>query len=252
MLPKIGIIPSYGLFITLGVIAAFLFTRFSYVKLSRPLAESRFTEIAFGISALVGWGSSCLVQSLYSYIENPSNGFRITGFTFLGGLLGGAIAFVLCFLIVKKKLGEEFFFSLEVVPCSLALAHAFGRIGCFMAGCCYGKATDSWLGVVFPELGYKVYPTQLFESVFLFILFGILSALLFTRHGKFNFVVYSLSYGVFRFLIEFLRGDDRGSFIPGITPSQFWSLVLIVCGFVSIFIIKRKSLVRQTVAADVK
>ena len=82
-----------------------------------------------------------------------------------------------------------------------------------------------------PAVGAKVIPTQLIEAAFLFALFGLL--LWFTLSDKvkgFNLVSYALSYSVFRFVIEFFRDDYRGSFIPGLSPSQFQSIILLAVG----------------------
>ena len=107
-----------------------------------------------------------------------------------------------------------------------------------------GKPTDSWMGVTFPGMSEKVYPTNLMEAIFLFILAGELIFLALKIDFEYNFVDYLISYGIFRFLIEYLRGDHRGSFVPGISPSQFWSLGLIAIGIgmgIYIYITNKKA-----------
>ena len=79
---------------------------------------------------------------------------------------------------------------------------------------------------------------MLYEAIFLFVLFGICSYLLLKKNFKYNMSVYLIAYGVFRFLIEFLRDDHRGKLIGFITPSQFWSLLMIGLGVGLIFIMK--------------
>jgi phosphatidylglycerol:prolipoprotein diacylglycerol transferase len=132
----------------------------------------------------------------------------------------------------------------------VVLAHAFGRIGCFFAGCCYGIPTDSYLGVIFPH-GHAheafpnqlIYPTQLFESAFLFLLFFLLTNI--KAFKKQETVVYLIGYGVWRIFIEFFRGDNRGSIFAFIyteynafpSPSQYLSLVMIIIG---IFLLTRQ------------
>ena len=118
---------------------------------------------------------------------------------------------------------------LIIAPACITLAHGLGRIGCFFAGCCYGVETDSIFGVKFPHLDHNVYPTQLYEAMFLIILTAILSLLAFKYKNKYTMPIYLASYGVFRFLIEFLRGDDRGAFLFGIiSPSQVFSIICLV------------------------
>ena len=74
-------------------------------------------------------------------------------------------------------------------------------------------------------------PTQLYEAIFLFILFAVTSVL-FYKEIDWTFVVYLVGYGIWRFCIEYLRIDDRGVLIPGLTPSQWISIGLISVGLV--------------------
>lgn len=157
-----------------------------------------------------------------------------SGFTYFGGLVSGG----LCFYITNfsMKINNKQTFNLCTPP--LILSHGIGRIGCFFAGCCFGKPTESILGVSFPpnsipaqRLGQALtlHPTQIYESIFLFFLY------LFTaKFIPFNYRVstYLLTYPCFRFCIEFLRGDFRGNInsIPYISPSQFISILLFCAG----------------------
>ena len=129
-------------------------------------------------------------------------------------------------------------YLLRIAPISITIAHGFGRIGCFFAGCCYGKETEAWYGIQFPGLHTKVIPTQLFEAIFLFVLSAAMIVLLFVVNFKYNMSLYLISYGIWRFVIEYFRGDYRGSFIPGLSPSQFWSIIMVIAG-VAVFFIYR-------------
>ena len=126
---------------------------------------------------------------------------------------------------------------MSLVPCCVLVAHAFGRLGCFFAGCCYGKETDSPLGVQFPHLPNPVHPTQLYEAAFLFVIFIVMLILLFRYNFRHNMSVYLISYGIFRFLIEFVRGDHRGELVAAISPSQFWSIPMVLLGVGLIFLL---------------
>ena len=77
--------------------------------------------------------------------------------------------------------------------------------------------------------GYYV-PTQLYEAIFLLLLFVILSILALKYKSKHTLSVYLVLYGIFRFVIEFYRADHRGKLLGVITPSQFWSILMIVIG----------------------
>ena len=104
----------------------------------------------------------------------------------------------------------------DLIMPSVAIAQGFGRIGCFLAGCCYGRETQSALGVIFPQgslapAGVKLLPTQLFSSVGDFLIAGILIWFSSKSKTKGNTgALYLLLYGIGRFGIEFLRNDERG------------------------------------------
>ena len=222
----------YGLMIALGLLACFGVLFFFAKKrgLSSQLVDFIFT--AGAVSIAIGFLFAALFQATYNYIENPSAGFRFGGITFIGGLIGGVIAFIASYFIFGKKYGKLWDVT-EIAPCCIFIAHGFGRLGCFFAGCCYGKITDSSLGMVFGphvEGGAAVYPTNLYEAIFLFIMFGVVTYLYLTKKSKHNLAIYLISYGIFRFFIEYMRGDHRGGFIPGLSPSQFWSILMVVAG----------------------
>ena len=147
---------------------------------------------------------------------------------------------------MRKKLTGKIIDILPIAPACICIAHSFGRLGCFFAGCCGGKLAQEgdffrFLAVNFPassELSGLRYPTQLFECIFLFILFVILFLLVFKKNFKYGFVVYLGAYGIWRFLIEFVRDDDRGSFIPGLSPSQFWSILMVLGAIPMYFLLK--------------
>lgn len=165
-------------------------------------------------------------------------GFHLNGgLTFIGGLIGGTLCFLMIYLFFRKKYATHLHRVISILPCCILIAHAFGRIGCFFAGCCYGKETDSLLGVQFLQLPHPVHPTQLYEAGFLFILFFICFYLLLKKDFKHKLSHYLISYGIFRYFLEYLRGDNRGELIVLITPSQFWSLLMILLGIILTFVI---------------
>ncbi len=227
-----GFIYLYGLMIAVGILACF-FLLFWYGK--RKKIESKFIDFIFylGVAAIaVGFGAAALFQATYNYIENPSAGFHLDGgITFIGGLIGGIGCFLALYFIFRKRYEARLVDIVSFTPCCILIAHAFGRVGCFFAGCCYGKPTDSFLGVHFPGVPGKVHPTQLYEAIFLFALFAICFLLVVKKDFKHNLSLYLIAYGVFRFCVEYLRGDDRGKFLgTAISPSQFWSICMVVAG----------------------
>ena len=86
------------------------------------------------------------------------------------------------------------------------------------------------MGVVFPGHTEAVVPTQISESIFLFSLTAVLVIFAFKYNFIYNFVIYAGFYGVFRFIIEFFRGDERGQ-LAGLSPSQYWCIILVVGAF---------------------
>ena len=244
-------IDLYTICFMVGIIACFIFTYFA-MKKSGYSSSARDTILIIGVFAiLLGLSFGVLVQSFYDFLANPSAGFKITGkMTFLGGLLGGVIVYLgiyfLYVYVINPRLKEKNIFKsdmnkgvwelLRFVPISITLAHGFGRIGCFFAGCCSGVETDMWFGVQFPGETVKEVPTQLFEAIFLFLISAVMIVLYFKFHFKYNMTVYLIGYGIWRFLIEFVRDDDRGAFIPGLTPSQFWSILMVIGGVAFFFI----------------
>ena len=154
------------------------------------------------------------------------------GFTYFGWFLGA----VMCVWVYSKIVKIPFWFLLNFHIPSFAVAQALGRIGCFFGGCCYGKPCVSGWGVVFPEnspawLHYgetAIWPVQGMEAVCLLGIFFFLWRVDFHRRSAWYFVLYPGS----RFLLEFLRGDDRGSLLglPWFSPAQWLSLVLLIFG----------------------
>lgn len=149
--------------------------------------------------------------------------FTYTGMSFAGGILAATIAVTFFYKLVFGNM-EYFSKHLNILAGYVPLGHAFGRIGCFMGGCCYGKPTKYWCGFLYPKqsLAYvqygnsRIIPVPLIESVFLFCLYFMM------RRSKNRVRVYILSYAVVRFFLEYLRGDDRGSFlIKYLSPTQW-------------------------------
>lgn len=142
------------------------------------------------------------------------------GFVFYGGLIAGFV-FTAIFSRIKNVPIKKFSFVIPV----LALGHGLGRVGCFLAGCCFGSSCDlPWAISIAGELRH---PTQLYEA---FLLFG-LSYILLLRFKKDKPLIlyYFVSYAVIRFGIEIFRGDEiRGHFGP-FSTSQLVSVLILLC-----------------------
>ena len=239
MLPKIWIIDTYSLMIFIGVLVCFILFWCYRKKYNLSKAFTYDIFILACISIAIGIVSAVLFQLLFDAIKGAIRG---TAMTFYGGLVGGVISFIIgYFLVIKKQYKEANFFTdiVPIAPACITIAHGFGRIGCFMAGCCYGVETDSWLGVQFPHLSHAVYPTQLFEAIFLIILSAFLFYIAIKKRSAYTLPLYLLSYGIFRFCLEFLRGDNRGAFLSSLSPSQWFSVVAVISSIIVFIIISK-------------
>ena len=258
----------YDLLICVGIITCFFVFNHLADKAGLRVKLQKFTLLVGVCAISLGFGSAILFQALYN-IEDRG-GFELTtdtGATFYGGLVGGIVTFILLYFALGRIFfrgelagyhGRSFFTVAGIAAPTIAVAHAFGRLGCLMAGCCHGAPTDSFIGIMMHgDMGYQKYvPVQLFESIVLFALF----ALLFYRARKgerYNFSLYVLTYGVWRFLIEYARADYRGSVpVLGLTPSQL-TAVLMAFAAVGLFLIEKTVLDRmeraekETPSADV-
>lgn len=233
---------SYILMLLLGVAAAIIVVAIYLKRIKYNLLDlivCALSAVFFGIIFAI------LFQNLYDAIEHAYYNQPQSwtwAMTFFGGLAGGAAAFLLTYRFYYLKHNDSILNELLIIaPCGISLAHAFGRLGCFLAGCCYGQPTDSWIGIKFVTTGTKVVPTQLFEMIFLFALAIVTGIFAFKNTTIYTMPIYLISYGIWRFTIEFFRGDHRGG-LPGLSPSQYWSIILILGGLVLIYLYKKKIL----------
>ena len=133
-----------------------------------------------------------------------------------------------------------FFYYFYLVMPSVALAQGFGRIGCFLAGCCYGRETDSALGIVFHNSSYapndvKLLPTQLISSGLDFLLCAVLILLDRKKKGDGQIAgAYLVLYSIGRFILEFYRGDLIRGNVGALTTSQFIAIFVAMAGVVMI------------------
>jgi phosphatidylglycerol:prolipoprotein diacylglycerol transferase len=179
------------------------------------------------------------------FLENPLEIFKIWkgGLVFYGGFIFGLAGAV--FFIKKRNLplGK----TADIIAPALALGHGIGRIGCFFAGCCYGKPTSLPIGIVFKNpdalapLNISLHPVQLYSVISNLFIFGVLM-FFFTKKKKDGdvFLLYLFLYGILRMIIEYFRGDNRGDFIFNIlSVSQFIGL-LAVLSAVFIYVFKNR------------
>ena len=152
-----------------------------------------------------------------------------SGFVFYGGLIGA----LLCALLAKKIHKIDVAALLRSCIFFLPLAHGFGRIGCFLGGCCYGIPYDGWLAVTFPDdVGIPEpltrFPVQLVESALLICLAIVLFILAYRGKDRRTISIYLIAYAIIRFVLEYLRADAaRGSFLF-LSTSQWISILIVI------------------------
>ena len=156
------------------------------------------------------------------------------GLVFYGGLIGGVIGGISYWWFRRMSILA----MLDVAVMSVSLGHAIGRIGCFFYGCCYGKIIpfgSAWiqLGHQFPHLDGIRYPAQILASLgnlFIFIL--LIFVLNRARRPATVTIVYCYVYGLFRFIIELLRDDPRGTIlgVSQLSTSQTISVLILLMG----------------------
>ena len=237
----------YGICIAVGIMAC-LIVLFCYTKKAgMPEQVQDYTFMVGIIAIAVGFLFAKIFQAFYVWIETGVFDFYGAGITAMGGFVGGAATFIVVYflagnLVFKgKKLGlhkSNFNTILRVAPICITIAHAFGRIGCLFAGCCHGnflgdapvKGGLYMEGTVngYTRWGYYV-PVQLYEAIFLFLLFAALSVLFFKR-SNITMQVYLVAYGIWRMIIEFFRADAARveDLAQGLTPSQWQSIIFIL------------------------
>ncbi len=255
---RIGTFPitTYGIYLAVGMLLALYAT--SRLAARDGLPRERIYDL--GLWVLVGGlvGSKLLMIMLEPGVQVFTFDFLRSGGVFYGGLLGGFFAVV--FLVRLYKL--PFWKVADAFAPGVALGQAFGRQGCFSAGCCWGKETHLPWGVHFTDLGHEytgvpvygpdgadlfLHPTQLYESFIMLAVFGLLVYL--HKRKKFDgqiLVAYGIIYSLVRFSIEFIRDDPRGDLfgfttLTGLSTSQGISL-LVAAGSIIFMIVRLRKL----------
>lgn len=236
-------INSYGVMVALGFVFAIVWVYFESRRLRQDPAKALDLIFYILIAAIIGSRIFHIaISQRGEFLENPLIVLKV----WRGGLMfyGGLICSVAVSVWFIRRHRMPFLLTFDIFAPAIALGHAIGRIGCFLAGCCYGSVCHDhpWYAIVFPPNpnsfapgGVPLYPTQLMESAGEFIIFSALVIL--RRFKRFDgqiMATYLMLYAVLRYINEFFRGDYQRGFViePWVSTSQFISILIFIAGAV--------------------
>ena len=235
---------GYGLMIAIGILAAYVTAEYRAKKHGLDPDKIFYLVIWAVVGGFVGAKVLYFLTRLKDIMENPRVLLDLAdGFVVYGGIIGGIFS-AMAYCKIKKMPFLKYF---DLVMPSVALAQGFGRIGCFLAGCCYGRETDSALGIVFQNSSYapndvKLLPTQLISSGLDFLLCAVLILLDRKKKGDGQIAgAYLVLYSIGRFILEFYRGDLIRGNVGALTTSQFIAIFVALAGVVLIAVRKGRT-----------
>lgn len=231
-LPPELVVQAYGAMIMLGVVAVYLFMvpRVRQYRISKD-ELSNLIFITF-ISAFVGGKVFYYLQEPATYLAEPSRMFENlgSGFVFYGSLIFAIPTII--YTLRKKQVPIRSF--LDILAFVGPIVHSFGRMGCLLAGCCYGKECSNALGITFTNtlskspLNIPLYPTQIFDIIVNLLILVMLFYM--DKRKAFEgqlFLVYIVMYAVGRSIVELFRGDSERGFVLGfLSHSQLIAIIL--------------------------
>lgn len=256
-------IHGYGLMIAIGVLVALLW---GDKRASKRGLDGEFIYTLVMWTVILGF---CAAKVLFvltyfkQFIADPLGFIKGSGFVVFGGIIGG-LATIFGYCKLKKK---SFLDYIDVMIPLVAVAQGFGRIGCLLAGCCYGKHTDAWFGITFTHSDFapnniKLMPTQIMMSVGDFLIAGIILWYVNkmdkkameekglekppANHGGKPTLAYLILYSIGRFFVEFFRNDYRGS-VGILSTSQFIGLIMAIICSVILFVVLPKKEAKKNV-----
>jgi phosphatidylglycerol:prolipoprotein diacylglycerol transferase len=236
---------TYGLFLAMGFFVSLLIT----IKIGKRegIATQQIMDMGFIVilSALIGSRSMYVVMNLSHYLDNPLDILKI----WQGGLVfsGGVVLAIATMLWYSRQHHLSLWQIGDLWAPAVAMGQGIGRIGCFMAGCCYGRPTDLRFGVVFTHpdalapLNVPLHPTQIYSAIGGFTIFLILLWLYYKRRFEGQvFLWFLILHSTARLLMERFRGDDRGILLnSSMSITQFVTILLLVAAGLTLILLKR-------------
>lgn len=236
-------IPGYGLSIAIGLcfVMLFLYKQRIYKDLDfdTALTGMMYALVVGGVCAKVLYWITdpdsfmILFDSSIGFVDRLKMAFQ-GGLVFLGGLIGAIVGM---FVFLKQYKNLNPLKTIDIFAIGMPILQMFGRVGCFFAGCCYGKVCEgSPFAVIFPNTGLApagvpILPTQIFGVVGNFII--VMTLLIYNRKPRRSGTtlgIYLTMYSIGRFIIEFFRGDEIRGIYYGLSTSQWLSIPILFLG----------------------
>jgi phosphatidylglycerol:prolipoprotein diacylglycerol transferase len=244
-------IHTYGFFVAMGVLAAIFFAKHEAKRLG--MDPEKIVDLCFYVvtAAIAGSRLLYVLTNLRFFIAAPLEIFKIWngGLVFYGGFIAAVIVAISYIKIQHLPLGK----CTDIGALSIPLGHSLGRLGCFSAGCCYGKSCELPWAITFHNplslapLNIPIHPTQLYSFAANLLIF--LCLFFFRTHKRYDgqiFWLYVLLYGILRSVIEVYRGDFRGAFIFNtFSISQVFGIGFAFLAVVMLIILQRRSVSKE-------
>lgn len=217
----------YGVMMALAFLAGLLHWQWLGHRTGRDVALAGDLAFWLMVGGILGARTAYVLSNLDYYLAAPREIIRVDqgGLIFYGGFIGGAIMFLVLARWRRIKVLDLADFAITALP----LGHAFGRIGCFLNSCCGGCPASH---PSFLTGGLAHYPVQIYEAVFNLGVYALLTWYYLRRrdqrHGS-VLALYLMTYPIIRFLLEFIRGDERLR-VGSLDAAQLISLILIGTG----------------------
>ncbi|MFH1076038.1 MAG: prolipoprotein diacylglyceryl transferase [Pseudomonadota bacterium] len=241
-------IHTYGVFVATGFALGLLLAVRSAKRAGVDPNKIIDLSVYILIAAIIGSRVLYVFVNWRDFRSNLFEAFYLWkgGLVFYGGFIGAAsVAFW-----YMRRHALPVWKTVDILAPSIALGQSIGRIGCFSAGCCYGKPCDNWWRVTFSHpqtlapIGVPLHPTQLYDSAGTFLIF--LALIVLQKRKKIEgevFCAYAIMYAGSRFIVEMFRGDDRGPvFLGGLSLSQMIAVFVAMAGVSMLFyLVSRKA-----------
>lgn len=240
---------SYGLFFVFAILTGWIVFRTALRQLHPKVPADDYYFI-FVFSGFIGAKLFNLLVNLPAVFAGKMSwvGVLMGGGHWLGGVVPAGLV---CFYL-QRRFKIPSWTGVDIGFMALPGAHAVGRIGCILGGCCYGLPTDLPWAITFTNplaaqynhtpLNVPLHPVQIYESILEFINFGVAIWLWRRKAPPWTITAYWVGvYGVERFILERFRNDPRGSFFLGLSPSQCISVGMVALSIALVVMIRRRA-----------